>query len=56
MKFFVLNVNERIKNVEEIKNEKWINEGKMDFEYERELLRMEMEKRKKIFDAMKEYC
>ena len=56
MKFFVLNINERIKNIEEIKNEKWINEGKMDFEYERELLRMEMEKRKKIFDAMKEYC
>ena len=56
MKFFVLNVNERIKNVEEIKNEKWINEGKMDFEYEREILKVEMEKRKKIFDDMKEYC
>ena len=54
MKFFVLNINERIKNVEEIKNERWINEGKIDFEYERELLIVEMEKRKKIIDDMKE--
>ena len=48
IKFFVLNINDRIKNIEEIKNKKWMNEGKLDFESERELLIMEMEKRKKI--------
>ena len=48
IKFFVLNINDTIKNVEEIKNKKWMNEGKLDFESERELLIMEMEKRKKI--------
>jgi hypothetical protein len=50
IKFFVLNINDRIKNIEEIKNKKWMNEGKLDFESERELLIMEKEKRlKKIF-------
>ena len=48
IKFFVLNINDTIKNIEEIKNKKWMNEGKLDFESERELLIMEMEKRKKI--------
>ena len=50
IKFFVLNINDTIKNIEEIKNKKWMNEGKLDFESERELLIMEKEKRlKKIF-------
>ena len=48
IKFFVLNINDRIKNIEEIKNKKWMNEGKLDFESERELLIMEMEKRKRL--------
>ena len=48
IKFFVLNINDTIKNIEEIKNKKWMIEGKLDFESERELLIMEMEKRKKI--------
>ena len=50
IKFFVLNINDTIKNIEEIKNKKWMIEGKLDFESERELLIMEKEKRlKKIF-------
>ena len=48
IKFFVLNINDTIKNIEEIKNKKWMNEGKLDFESERELLIMEMEKRKRL--------
>ena len=48
IKIFVLNINDTIKNIEEIKNKKWMNEGKLDFESERELLIMEMEKRKRL--------
>ena len=54
-KFFALNINERIKNIEEIRNDKWMMDGKMDIEKERELLVIEMEKRKLKMEDTKEY-
>ena len=54
IKFFNANIYERIKSIEEIKNEKWMQECKMDFEKERELLKTEMEKRKKKLDDINE--
>ena len=54
-KFFTLNINERIKNIEEIRNDKWMMDGKMDIEKERELLVIEMEKRKLKMEDTKEY-
>ena len=54
-KFFALNINDRIKNIEEIRNDKWMMDGKMDIEKERELLVIEMEKRKLKMEDTKEY-
>ena len=54
-KFFTLNINERIKNIEEIRIDKWMMEGKMDIEKERELLIIEMEKRRNKMEDTKEY-
>ena len=54
-KFFALNINERIKNIEEIRIDKWMMEGKMDIEKERELLIIEMEKRRNKMEDTKEY-
>ena len=53
IKFFNVNICERIKSIEEIKNDKWIQDGKMDFDKEREILKFEMEKRKKKLDETK---
>ena len=54
-KFFALNINDRIKNIEEIRNDKWMTDGKMDIEKERELLVIEMEKRRNKMEDTKEY-
>ena len=53
IKFFNVNIHERIKNIEDIRNEKWIQEGKIDCEKEREILKCEMEKRRKKLDDFK---
>ena len=44
-----------IKNIEEIRIDKWMMEGKMDIEKERELLIIEMEKRRNKMEDTKEY-
>ena len=54
-KFFALNINERIKNIEDIRNDKWMIEGKIDIEKERELLIFEMEKRRQKMEDTKEF-
>jgi serine/threonine protein kinase len=54
IRFFNANISERIKSIEEIKNEKWMQECKMDYEKEREILKIEMEKRKKKLDDINE--
>ena len=54
-KFFALNINDRIKNIEEIRNDKWMIEGKIDIEKERELLIFEMEKRRQKMEDTKEF-
>ena len=53
-KYFALNINERIKNIEEIRLDKWMIEGKIDVEKERELLRIEMDKRRQKMEETKE--
>ena len=55
IKFFNINIYERIKSIEDIRNEKWFQEGKIDIENEREILKYEMEKRRKKLDDFNEH-
>ena len=54
IKFFNINICERIKSIEDIRNEKWFQEGKIDIDNEREILIYEMEKRRKKLDDFNE--